>query len=73
MKDKCPENLPLGCGNRANSPEYIVKVVCDAGEESERGEEDEGEPEVPPAGAVRQREVVEAVRRGPQAEAWKEI
>ena len=46
-----------------------VDPALSGGEEAECGEDDEGEPEVPPAGAVRQREVVEAVRRGPQTEA----
>ena len=49
-------------------PEDVVKVVGDAGDEAEGGDGHEREPEVPPARSVCQGKVVEAVRRGPQAE-----
>lgn len=49
--------------------EDVVEVVHDGRGQAEGAQDDEDDPEGPPKGRVRQGDVVEAVRRGPQVEA----
>ncbi len=48
----------------------VVEVVDDAAEQGQAGQDDEHDPEDSPAGTPGQVDVVEAVGRRPQVEAW---